>query len=442
MPRSHHRLSAHARPRTTNAASAHCQVSSVTTSTGSPIVVAERFGDLAVGGGEFVTGTGLERLAARRFGDEGEILGSHRHGNHIAARRVDDLTVLGPEGDRVHRDARGGRVLSTFLGRPPDRRLTVTEQDHHAGCLVGVGVGVGRIHEQPRACCERFADRRRLGEFEVVDAAVHRGPIEGGVDLDVDVAGERDESDLHAVVDLGDEVPRRLLGCDEPVGIDVVGHHRQRHVEEHEDPSLAVHVLGGPVDGSRGCHDGEGEPEQHQDRNHVAAPAGPLRCDPVEQVDLREAHCRRPPPPQDDDVGNAERDDEQEQPEALGGEEVGAHRSIPSPRTACTRLRRVCCTIAPSQSLSVDSSMTSAPDRPRAVVAPVAFLGGRGGEALLHLGGHSDLPDRAGRRVDHVDEADRRDVVLTGIVHGDGEQVVAEAQPGEGRLPAIRPRSR
>ena len=38
MPRSHQRLSAQASPSTTNAARAHCHVSSVTTSTGSPIV--------------------------------------------------------------------------------------------------------------------------------------------------------------------------------------------------------------------------------------------------------------------------------------------------------------------------------------------------------------------------------------------------------------------
>ena len=68
--------------------------------------------------------------------------------------------------------------------------------------------------------------------------------VERGIDVDVDLPGERDQTDLDVRVDLVDEVPRRFLGGDESGGVDVVGLHRQRHVEQHEDPAFARGALG------------------------------------------------------------------------------------------------------------------------------------------------------------------------------------------------------
>ena len=64
-------------------------------------------------------------------------------------------------------------------------------------------------------------------------------------------------------------------------------------------------------------------------------------------------------------------------------------------------------------------------------------FGRRGGEPPLDGRGHPDLAVPAGRRVDEVDEADRGDVALAGVVDGDGEEVMAQTEPGERIDPAL-----
>jgi hypothetical protein len=71
------------------------------------------------------------------------------------------------------------------------------------------------------------------------------------------------------------------------------------------------------------------------------------------------------------------------------------------------------------------------------IVAPGPFLGGRCREALLDLRGHPHLAHRARRRVDDVDHADRRHVVLAWVAHGDRQQVVTQAQPCQRLLPRL-----
>ena len=120
---------------------------------------------------------------------------------------------------------------------------------------------------------ERVADGGRLGQLQIVDAVLHRAAIERGVDVDVDLPGERDQSDLDIRVDLIDEVACRFLRGDEPRGVDVVGLHRQRHVEQHEDAALARGPLGVTVDGSGDGDHGGGQAEQLQAGDDVASPA-------------------------------------------------------------------------------------------------------------------------------------------------------------------------
>ena len=75
--------------------------------------------------------------------------------------------------------------------------------------------------------------------------------------------------------------------------------------------------------------------------------------------------------------------------------------------------------------------MSSAPARRTAKRRPLDLFGGGLGEAALDGGRDADLAAAAGRRVDELDQPDRRDVELAGIVDRDGQQVVAHAEPGE-----------
>ena len=104
--------------------------------------------------------------------------------------------------------------------------------------------------------------------------------------------------------------------------------------------------------------------------------------------------------------------------------------------TACTRRRRTCWMIAPSQSLSVRNSITSAPARRRSSRCCSTRAAGVG-IAALHRGGHANLTAGAGGRVDERHETDRRNVALAGIVDRDRQQVVAHSQAGQRVGPAL-----
>ena len=77
------------------------------------------------------------------------------------------------------------------------------------------------------------------------------------------------------------------------------------------------------------------------------------------------------------------------------------------------------------------SSIRSAPARRRRGLLLVDLLGGGLGEAPLDVGGDANLALAAGRRVDQLDEPDRRDVALARVVDRDRQQVVAQPESGE-----------
>ena len=64
-------------------------------------------------------------------------------------------------------------------------------------------------------------------------------------------------------------------------------------------------------------------------------------------------------------------------------------------------------------------------------------LGGGGGEAALHVGGDAHLAAAAGGRVDDLDQPDRRHVELAWVVDDDGQQVVAQPEPGQRIDPGV-----
>ena len=74
-------------------------------------------------------------------------------------------------------------------------------------------------------------------------------------------------------VDLVDERAGGFLGRLQPVGLDVGGHHRQRDVEQHEDAPFALGSLGRRGDRPGDGDDADGEAEQLQRGDDVAAPA-------------------------------------------------------------------------------------------------------------------------------------------------------------------------
>ena len=131
--------------------------------------------------------------------------------------------------------------------------------------------------------------------------------VERRVDLDVDVAAERDQPDLDVGVDLVDEVAGRLLGRVEAGRVDVVGLHRQRHVEQHEDAALA-----------RACARSSRSTGRAMATTPAVRPSSwtpattwrrqprPRRRDLVEQVDLGEADGAPAAPALHDDVGDGE----------------------------------------------------------------------------------------------------------------------------------------
>ena len=107
-------------------------------------------------------------------------------------------------------------------------------------------------------------------------------------------AAERDQPDLDVGVDLVDEVAGRLLARRRAGRVDVGRHHRQRHVEQHEDAALALGALGRRRSTGRAmATTPAARPSSCSAGDDVAAPAGPARRDAVEQVDLGEAHRGR-----------------------------------------------------------------------------------------------------------------------------------------------------
>ena len=99
------------------------------------------------------------------------------------------------------------------------------------------------------------------------------------------------------------------LAASRRVGDDVGRHHRQRHVEQHEDAPLARGALGRRGDRPGDGHDTGGQAEQHEHGDHVAAPARSRRRHAVEEVDLGEAHGRPTAPQLRGDVAGGEGDD-------------------------------------------------------------------------------------------------------------------------------------
>ena len=229
-----------------------------------------------------------------------------------------------------------------------------------------------QLREQVGPVGQGVADRRRLGQLEVLDAPVEalRGRVSAATS-DGDVAAEGDQPDLDVGVDLVDELAGRRLGGLEAGRVDVGGHHRQRHVEQHEDAPLALGALGRRGDRSGDGHDAGREAEQLDAGDDVAAPAGPRRRDAVEQVDLGEAHRRPPAPALHGDVGDAQGGDGEQPPQALGvrgsrdhgGSSVRGRVTSTWALTAWLRLRVTWLTMAASQSPSVASSIRSAPAR-------------------------------------------------------------------------------
>ena len=250
----------------------------------------------------------------------------------------------GAERDREHGDTGLGGDVGTGRGRTPDRRLAVGEQHDCARREVLVptvllGFLVGRVGEQIGRHGDRVADRGRLVEVQAVDAPVHTVAIERRLHLDADDPGERHEADLDVVVDLVDEVACGILGRLEAVRCDVGRLHRQRHVEQHEDPTLAPGAFGGPLDRSCDGDDGHRQSEQLESGDDVAPPARSFRRHPVEQVDLGEADLGGLAPRERGDVARSE---QRRRRGAATVVPVRGSRGSPRHHRAVDCLRRVC----------------------------------------------------------------------------------------------------
>ena len=279
---------------------------------------------------------------------------------------------------------------------------------------------------------------------------IELGSIKRRRHLDADRATERDEPHLDVRRDLIDEVTRRLLGGLQPVRLDVGGHHRQGDVEQHEDAALALGPFGRRLDRAGDGDDTGGKPGELQGGDDVAPPSRPGRCDAIEQIDLREADPCLVPPPQHEHVGDGEGGNGQQPPQAPRVEEAVAGHwrpglRKPSPVMApqhlgVDRLHALASHVLDNrrQPIGVGSELDEVgAGSTDAVSTCLDLLRGRFGETPLDRRRHPHLAPPARRRIDDLDQTDRGHVELARVVHGDRQQVVAQAQPGEGIDPRV-----
>ena len=199
-------------------------------------------------------------------------------------------------------------------------------------------------------------------------------------------------------------------------------------------------ILPGGIGTRRRTLDGLGDAE-HADRQRsqlhaghgVTSPTGSLRGDLVEHLDLGEAHRVGRPAALGDDVGDSEAGDDEQQPQALRGEEVPAHRWTIAGRR---RRRRTCAAISESQSPSVESSSQSPPDARTVCSRSRAAIGGAGRRTCaarrsVTITSRVAPVDGSAER----DQADRWHVELAWIDDADGQQVVAHRQRRHRRRP-------
>ena len=209
--------------------------------------------------------------------------------------------------------------LHALLVGPADRRLAVAHQ-HDAG-RHGLAVGGGRRglggldgghHGVP--------DGGALTQLQTGDRGLDLVVVEGRRHPHLHAAVERHQPDVELGGQQVDERLRRGLGGIDAGGAHVVGHHRQRGVDGHDDrgPLLGdLRVVRRP--GERG--DERDHAEQQGDGRQVAAPPGLVRRHDVEELEVGEAHGVGAPAALHDDVGDRQREGAGQQPEPVGGEE-------------------------------------------------------------------------------------------------------------------------